>query len=325
MSLDIVIVNWNSGDHLRECVASIERSAAHLPPGHRLECVVVVDNGSTDGSQHFDVPAHMVLKRISNADNRGFAAACNQGAAACTSALVLFLNPDTLLFDNSLSLAVNALTVPGNERVGIVGIGLQDDSGAVVSTCSRFPRGHHYLAHALGITRVWPQYGQLMVEWDHRDTRTVDQVIGAFFLTRRKMFAALGGFDERFFVYLEEVDLSLRAHEAGWRSLYVADAQAYHKGGGSSEAVRARRLHYSLRSRLRYAAKHYGVGERALVQLVTWGLEPITRAIFMTAKRKSSQLTELLKTYQWLLAETHVVKYISSCKPALFMRDRKPP
>lgn len=300
MGLAIVIVNWNSGELLDACLASIAPSAARLPESHRLQCVVVVDNGSSDGSQHAAPTAGVPLQIIRNTENRGFAAACNQGAAACHADLVLFLNPDTRLFEDSLCVAVDALLIPREEPVGIVGITLQDDSGAVVPSCSRFPRAHHYLAHALGIDRLWPRLGQPMVEWDHLDTRTVDQVIGAFFLMRRSLYDSLGGFDERFFVYLEEVDLSLRARRAGWASLHVSEARAYHKGGGTSQAVRARRLFYFLRSRLKYAAKHYGVAEQALAVAVVWVLEPVSRAVFLALRGARTELTELMQAYRWL-------------------------
>jgi len=306
MSLAIVIVNWNSGELLKACLASIAPSALRLPEAHALHRVVVVDNGSSDGSQTLDSQTTSGfglgsrLELIQNTDNRGFAAACNQGAAACEADLVLFLNPDTRLFEDSLRVAVHALVQPRSQPVGIVGIALQDDSGSVVPSCSRFPRAHHFLAHVLGIDRLWPRLGQPMVEWDHLDTRQVDQIMGAFFLIHRSLFDALGGFDERFFVYMEEVDLSLRARQAGWASLHVSEGRAYHKGGGTSNAVRARRLFYSLRSRLKFAAKHYGLAERALAITVVWALEPLSRAAFLTLRGARAELGELVQAYRWL-------------------------
>jgi GT2 family glycosyltransferase len=128
----------------------------------------------------------------------------------------------------------------------------------------------------------------------------VDQVIGAFFMIRRSLFERLDGFDERFFVYFEEVDLARRAAQSGWASLHVAEARAYHKGGGTSQAVRAKRLFYSLRSRLKYSAKHHGVAERALLGVVTWGLEPLARTVLLLLRGRGSELTELFQAYRWL-------------------------
>jgi len=321
MGLAIVIVNWNSGELLNSCLASIGPSALRLPESQPLERVVVVDNGSSDGSQHIDAMPGLPLQLIQNTDNRGFAAACNQGAAACKSDLLLFLNPDTRLFEDSLRVAIDALLLPRSKPVGIVGIALQDDSGSVVPSCSRFPRAHHYLAHTLGIDRLWPRLGQPMVEWDHLDTRTVDQIMGAFFFMHRSLFDTLGGFDERFFVYLEEVDLSLRARQAGWASLHVAEARAYHKGGGTSNAVRARRLFYSLRSRLKYATKHYGLVERALAVAVVWVLEPLSRAVFLILRGARVELRELVQAYRWLWRDERASTTSNGTRPA----DRSAP
>ena len=86
---------------------------------------------------------------------------------------------------------------------------------------------------------------------------TVDQIIGAFFLIRRHLFEQCSGFDERFFVYYEEVDLALRAKSLGYSSFYLASVNAFHSGGGTTQSVKALRLFYSLRSRIIYAEKHY--------------------------------------------------------------------
>src|SRR5258708_40080093 len=97
-----------------------------------------------------------------------------------------------------------------------------------------------------------------MSDCDYFDTRRVDVVTGAFLLVRRGIFEVLGGFDERFFVYLEDVDFLYRVGQAGWRCYYLAAARAYHRGGGCSEQAKAARLFYALRSRILYSYKHFG-------------------------------------------------------------------
>ena len=104
-------------------------------------------------------------------------------------------------------------------------------------------------------------------------------------MIRRPLFDALGGFDERFFVYFEEVDLSLRARHAGYRSVYFHDAQAYHRGGLSSDQVKAARLYYSLRSRLLYAWKHFSPVQAWFVMAVTFGVEWPARALAAAVRR----------------------------------------
>jgi len=144
-----------------------------------------------------------------------------------------------------------------------------------------------------------------MKDWNHSETREVDQVIGAFFLVKRKVFDALRGFDERFFVYYEEVDFSYRAKKAGWGSLYLAEARAFHSGGGTSEQVKARRLFYSLRSRLLYAVKHFSPDGGVMVLLATLLFEPISRCALALWRHSWPSLKETVQGYgmlwRWLL------------------------
>src|SRR5660398_194498 len=112
---------------------------------------------------------------------------------------------------------------------------------SAVCSCARFPCVSGFLAHAVGLDRSFPRLGHFMAEWDHLANRQVDHVIGAFFLVRRGLFEQLQGFDERFFVYFEDVDFSCRAKQSGWKSYYLADTQAFHAGGGTSNQVKAQR------------------------------------------------------------------------------------
>lgn len=300
-ALSVIIVNWNSRQQLRDCLASIPQAADRLPAQLRLEKIVVVDNGSTDGSHHDLLAPGCEVELICNEKNRGFAAACNQGAQAAAEAdWLLFLNPDTLLYPESLRVPLLAMDEPDNADVGIAGIQLVDEQGRIARSCARFPTARQFLAQALGLDRLAPGLGQTMKEWDHSQTRTVDQVIGAFFLVRAALFRRLGGFDERFFVYFEEVDFAYRARQCGWRSLFLADAQAFHKGGGTSDQVRALRLFYSLRSRLAYFRKHGNAGTRALASVTTWCIEPVARLLQLLLGRRFDEVAHLRLAYTLL-------------------------
>lgn len=302
--LAIIIVNWNSGEQLRACVASVPKAAAQLGDAGSVARIVVVDNGSADGSELELLPGPCELTLLRNPDNRGFAAACNQGAQAAKECeLLLFLNPDTLLFADSLLRPLRALAEPSNTDVGIVGIQLVDEWGQVARSCSRFPAASQVLAQSLAIDRLRPALGQAMREWDHLSSRRVDQVIGAFFLVRAPLFWQLQGFDERFFVYFEEVDLAYRAKQLGWASLYLAEVRAFHKGGGTSDQVRGRRLFYALRSRTAYFRKHGSTSQRALVGFCTWLLEPLARMLLLVAGRRFAEVRHLAEAYRLLLAD----------------------
>ena len=206
---------------------------------------------------------------------RARAAACNQGAVGSSADYLLFLNPDTRLYPDTLSKTVAFMQAPEQQDVGICGVRLVDDDGRPTTSAARFPSLRSLFGDATALSRVLPSLfpPHLLSASECDTTRDVDQVIGAFFLIRRHVFEALGGFDERFFVYYEEVDLSLRARQRGHRSMYFSGAGAYHRGGRSSEQVKATRLFYSLRSRLLYAFKHFSRLGAWLAVLVTFGVE----------------------------------------------------
>jgi GT2 family glycosyltransferase len=295
--LRIVIVNWNAGDQLAQCLQSIVLAECS---GFDLERVVVVDNASSDdsleGIENFPLPLHI----IRNDRNRGFAAACNQGAAECSADYLLFLNPDTRLHADSLRLPLQFMAAGANAKVGICGIALLDETATVARSCARFPAPSMFYAAMLGLDRIWPRLGHFMREWDHADTRAVDHVIGAFFLLRHSLFTQLGGFDERFFVYLEDLDFSLRARRAGWSSAFLAEASAYHKGGGTSEQVKATRLFYALRSRLLYVHKHYSTVQALGLSAATLTIELPARLALALLRADGPALGETLAAYRML-------------------------
>ena len=298
-TLDIITVNWNAGTLLESCLKSIAHADQR---GLVLTRVVVVDNGSVDGSveglDRFPLP----ISFIRNRENRGFSAACNQGARGSRADYLLFLNPDVVLTRDSLSRAVARMACHEAGSTGILGIQLLGEDGRVSRTCARFPRPRHFLSHMLGLnrlsSRLFPTH--VMLEWDHRENREVDHVMGAFFLIRRPLYEALKGFDERFFVYLEDLDLSFRAHQAGWRSYYLADAKAYHKGGGTSDQIKALRLFYSLRSRILFGYKHFDYLPAMCVLFGTMLIEPFSRLILAISRRSVMQVKETITGYELL-------------------------
>ena len=270
----VVIVNWNSGAQLRECLQSF---AAVADDGVAVR-VTVVDNASTDGSRE-GLEAAVPLDVVRNADNRGFGAACNQGAAGSDAEFLLFLNPDTRLMPRSFSEPERYLLARENESVGIVGIQLMDADGQIARNTARAPTAWSMLGNSVGLDRLVPRLfpPHFVAEWAHDETRTVDQVMGAFFFVRRSVFEALGGFDERFFVYYEDLDLSVRARARGWSSVYLATARAFHRGQGTTEGATARRTFYFCRSRILYARKHFGALGALAVTLATLVVEPLAR------------------------------------------------
>jgi N-acetylglucosaminyl-diphospho-decaprenol L-rhamnosyltransferase len=297
--LDIIIVNWNAGPQIAECVKSIAAADTH---GLSLDRVVIVDNGSTDGSADLTAPRGLRLEVMRNRENRGFAAACNQGAARSSADYLLFLNPDTLLAADSLAVPITFLEQPDHQRVALAGIQLVDDEGHIARSCARRPTPAMFAAKMTGIDRLsgGRVRTHIMSDWSHDSTRVVDHVIGAFYLVRRRVFEALHGFDERFFVYLEDVDLSMRIRDAGWDVVYLAGVRAYHKGGGVSSRAMSARLAYSLHSRILYGAKHFSPIAAAGLAAGTLVLEPLIRAVDALARRRPGELEPMLRGFGML-------------------------
>jgi GT2 family glycosyltransferase len=299
LRLDIVIVNWNSGPLLARCIASLPRACVD---GVSIGSVVVVDNASHDGSGSVQAPTGVKIEVIRNARNIGFAAACNLGARGCREGNILFLNPDTELGPDSLAAPLRRLACDTAGRIGIIGIALVTPQGERQRGVARFPTPASMLGQALSLDRVAPKLvpPRFMTDWDHLDTRAVDQVPGAFMLMRRSDFERLGGFDEQFFVYMEDVDLAFRAREAGLASLYMHDCTLTHVGGGTTNRVKDKRLFYMLRSRVLYARKHFGRAGYAAVVVAAMLLEPLTRLVVAAAKSDGASAREVLRAVGWL-------------------------
>ncbi len=292
----IVIVNWNAGDWLRRCLASIADHGSGL-----VDRVVVVDNGSTDGSAEFGAPSGLP-ELIATGENLGFARASNLGARGAAVPYLLFLNPDAALGEGTLQRALAFMEGPEAADVAVCGARLVDENGQTQRHCARFPTARTFLGSATGLGALFPRLFPplLMEDFDHLESRRVDHVIGAFYLVRRELFESLSGFDERFFVYLEDLDLSLRVREAGRRVHYLAEAFAFHKGGGTSEQVKARRLFYSLRSRILYAFKHFRRRHARTVALATLLIEPLPRLIRALVRLSPREAGDTLRAFFWL-------------------------
>jgi N-acetylglucosaminyl-diphospho-decaprenol L-rhamnosyltransferase len=296
--LDIVIVNWNSGPRLRECLMSIAEYKQRY-----LNHIIVIDNASTDDSLNKIEKIGLPILLVKNKLNIGFGAACNQGAKSGNSNFLLFLNPDTRLFKNTLDKSIDFMKNKRNSNVGILGVQLVGEHGEVLRTCARFPVLKQFFFKFFGLNRLSSKLFEdhFMNEWDHKGPgRMVDQIMGAFFLTRRNVFKLLNGFDERFFVFFEEVDFSLRALNLGFSSYYMPEIKAFHEGGGSTKKNISMSLFYSLQSRLLYAFKHFGFISAFALLLLTLIVEPISRIIGILFFGQDKSIKNLFFTYLYL-------------------------
>ena len=277
-SLGIIIVNYNSGSLLNKCVNAIFDSDAQ---NLKIK-VVVVDNNSKDGSLTLDKTTDKQLKLLKNTENKGFGYACNQGVDALGEIdYLLFLNPDTEISKHTLKNSIEFLRQ--NTFISILGCRHLDEFGKTKSSCSNTPTPIRIVWDIFGLSKLLPKIfpsATLMTNFNHNNSRFVDQVMGAYMLMEKTVFDILDGFDTRFFVYYEDADFALRAKNQGFKSYYNSDIEIMHSGRGTTKKIFHTTLFYNLRSRIQFTYKHYGMFYGALILILTITIEPITRSIY---------------------------------------------
>ncbi len=254
-TLSVITVTYNSGRFLQRCLASLERHLRTLRPQ-----ICVVDNASVDGTVDL-VRSHFPgVHLIRNDRNLGFAAGLNAGLRATDGHYVLWLNPDTELLNDSWSALIEHLEA--NSAVGILGPKLVNPDGARQLSCRSFPSYRTALFHRYSLLTHWfprNRYSReyLHPDWDDPTVRDVDWVSGACLLHRRRVADELGGLDERFFMYCEDVDFCLRARKRGWITRYHPAVRVMHQIGASTRLQHRRMTVERHRSMWRYYAKHF--------------------------------------------------------------------
>lgn len=298
-ALDLVIVNWNSGSALADCLGSI---AAAQGGRFVLAQVVVVDNASEDDSLDCCRDSRLPLRVLRNPENLGYARACNQGACCGAADYVLFLNPDVRLSPGALAEPIAFLERPEAGAVGICGIRLTDAEGRDSTSCARLPRPGNLLYGAFGLDQCFPKlFTPRFLSGDELgESGSAEQIMGAFFLVRRPVYDSLRGFDERFFMYYEEVDFCARARAQGFSSYYLSNVTAVHIGGGCSQSVQGRRLFYSLESRLAYAMKHFSRHGFFCVLFASLAVEPLARIARACVHASFREMSHTVEAYSAL-------------------------
>lgn len=295
--VDIVIINWNSDDYLQKCIHSIFSNSNE----QFVNKVFIIDNNSSDLSLQKILPNHKI-HIIENKENRGFAKASNQGFCLSKSPYVLLLNPDAQLLDNTLQKCISFMEK--NSEIDILGCKLLDDNGKTSPSCARFPTPMKIFMDSIGFSKVFPKVFSpaiLMTDWDHKSSRYVDQVMGAFMFMRHSVFEKVGLFDERFFVYCEELDFSKRLFDLGGKTFYNSKISAIHSGEGTTKDVKAFRLFLNIRSRLQYSKKHFSRSGFFLVWFGSYFIEPFSRALFLLFSGKYKEINAVFNGYKMLI------------------------
>jgi len=279
VDLSIVILSWNVCDLLRQCLKSVARDRP-LSVDHPLLAteIIVVDNASSDGSAEMVRAEFPDVRLIANQANRGYTGGNNDGTAAAIGRYVMILNPDTRVLDDALAALVSYADV--HPDVGVVGPQLLNSDGSVQSSRRRFPTLITGLFESTWLEPLAPRNVlQRYYVLDQPDDaiQEVDWLFGACFLVRREVIQQVGALDEGFFMYSEEMDWCRRIRQAGWKVVYLPEAQVIHYGGKSSDQVAAQRHIYFQTSKVRYFRKHHGaltagVLRVALLAMYAWQL-----------------------------------------------------
>ena len=268
MDLSVVVVSYNVRDLLADCLQSVQQGADGAYE-------VVVDNASADGSAQMVVERFPDVQVVANHENRGFAAATNQGIRLTHGACVLLLNPDTRVLGRAVGDLVAFMA--RTPRAGMVGPQLVYADGSFQHSAFRFPSlpqiflDFFPLHHRLLDSRLNGRYPR---RWYQKgEPFAIDHPLGAAMLVRREAMEQVGLLDEGFFMYCEEVDWAMRMHRAGWGIYTLPQARIVHYAGQSTRQFRDRMFVELWRSRERLFRKHYSpLFRRAAHLLIRIGL-----------------------------------------------------
>jgi N-acetylglucosaminyl-diphospho-decaprenol L-rhamnosyltransferase len=263
--VSFVIVTYNNAGTIAACLSSI---AANTSMEYEI---LVVDNSP-------DKETGLALERfirsqveptvtvIKTKENLGFGRACNVGAGRASGKFVFFLNPDTRLENDAGALLADCFRrYPAAKAAGPA---ICDTAGRIARTCRNLPTLPRIVLDATGLDRLFGAYK--LTRFQHQRARKVEQIIGAAMLVRRADYEDLGGMDERFFMYFEEVDLCKRLSEAGGEIWFWPEARVRHLAGVSAEAdpVRAQMIYELRESRRKYFKKHSGTAGARWLELI---------------------------------------------------------
>jgi GT2 family glycosyltransferase len=283
--VSVVVVNWNTRDELRRCLASVFGETKDVS----FE-VFVVDNASADGSAEMVRREFPQVELIANADNRGFAAANNQALLRARGRYCLLLNPDTRVLDGAIDRCVRL--ADETPDVGALGCQVLEGEGAVQRTCFRFPSVFDEILTRTGLARALPGGGPTMKDWDRTTARDVDVVSGMFLLVRREAMDEVGLMDEAYFVYAEEADWCFRLRRAGWRNAFTPAARIVHEGGGGKSTAQVKvAMHVQLqKSMLVFHRKNRGLASYLALKAVYVATNAARAALFVPLAKLSASL-----------------------------------
>ena len=237
MILSVVIVSYNVKFFLEQCLSSLKKAIDGCPLTNGLTEVIIVDNASSDGSLDFLIPLFPSFHFIQNNQNTGFAKANNQVLSQCSGEFILFLNPDTILSEDSLEKCLSFFK--SAQDAGALGLHMIDGAGNYLKESKRgFPSPWASFFKVSGMVRLFPRSklfsGYYMGHLHEASPHAVDVLSGAFMMIKKTVLNITGGFDEQFFMYAEDIDLSFRITQAGFQNYYLSHTTIIHFKGEST-------------------------------------------------------------------------------------------
>jgi GT2 family glycosyltransferase len=259
--ISIIILNYKTRGLLRQCLRGISTSGDKA-----TKQIIVVDNASNDGSVEMIEADFKEVELIASPVNNGFAAGMNLGLKHSRGRYQVLLNTDVAIMDRPFDQLVAFMDQ--HPRVGLAGPKLLNPDGSVQDSCYRFPKWFTPLLRRTPLGKI-PQFRNalrlyLMRDFDHKENRPVDWLLGAFLIARATATSAVGWLDERFFLYFEDVDWCRRFWANNWEVMYIAniDVVHYHKRESaenpSFRGMFAYPTRIHIRSWYRYLAKYLG-------------------------------------------------------------------
>ncbi|MGQ9677673.1 MAG: glycosyltransferase family 2 protein [bacterium] len=250
MKLSVLIVTYNSESDIKPCLDGV------IGAKDQIE-IIVIDNASVDQTREI-LQTYPGIKTIFNRKNLGYAKANNQGAAISKGDYLLLLNPDTIATPSSIQLLVEYLD--RNPDIAAVAPRLLKPDCSTQLSIRSFPTFSSVLGEITGLPRLFPKLHRLG-RWRRRDFNYekpdfVEQPMASCLLIRRSVFLQLGGFDENFPIYYNDVDLSYRMFRKGYKTYYLPSARVVHKIGGSTNPLKPKMIFENHRALFRFLKKH---------------------------------------------------------------------
>lgn len=280
VDVSIIFVSYNTADMTKKAIELVKRSNHQL----NLE-IFVVDNASRDGSADMIAEVFPDVTLISNTLNVGFGRANNQVLPHFRGRYVLLLNTDAFVEADTIQKTVDFME--SHPATGILGVKLLGRDGVLQPSCRYFPTPFNIFLTRTGLFKLFPQT-QLVdnMAWDHQSVRNCDWVPGCYYLIRKEVIDQVGLFDQRYFLYYEEVDHCYATKQAGWQVTYYPDAPVVHIGGESAKtdnaisSVSRQVSALQIESELLYFRKNLG-----LVSVGAHVLLTILAEVILTAKQ----------------------------------------